>query len=29
MVWDLLDMVASEVRLHEKEYFGLSYQDDM
>lgn len=29
MACDLLDMVASQVGLHEKEYFGLSYQDDM
>lgn len=28
MSCDLLDMVASQVGLHEKEYFGLSYTDD-
>lgn len=28
MACDLLDMVASQVGLHEKEYFGLSYSDD-
>lgn len=28
MACDLLDMVASQVGLHEKEYFGLSYNDD-
>lgn len=28
MSCDLLDMVASQVGLHEKEYFGLSYSDE-
>lgn len=28
MSCDLLDMVASQVGLHEKDYFGLSYNDD-